>query len=64
MQLDIREAETQLSKLVDRVLKGERIVITEAGKPCVELVPHKQRETYRQPGRFRGQISIAEDFDR
>jgi prevent-host-death family protein len=63
MQLNIHEAKTQLSKLTERVLKGERVVIARAGKPCVDLVPHHRQDGPRQPGRYRDQIVIHDDFD-
>jgi antitoxin (DNA-binding transcriptional repressor) of toxin-antitoxin stability system len=43
--------------------RGEKIVIAKAGKPCVELVPC-QDQPRRVPGRFKGRIRLAEDFDR
>lgn len=63
MQLNIHEAKTQLSKLAERVLKGERVVIARSGKPCMDLVPHRSTEQRRKPGRYRDQIWIADDFN-
>lgn len=63
MQFNIHEAKTQLSRLAERVLKGERIVIAKSGKPCVDLVPHNPHEQPRQPGRYKNQIVIKDDFD-
>ena len=62
MQLNIHEAKTQLSRLAERVLKGERIVIARAGKPCMDLVPHNQSSEPRKPGRYRGQIHMDSNF--
>ncbi|MFP4614783.1 MAG: type II toxin-antitoxin system Phd/YefM family antitoxin [Thiohalorhabdus sp.] len=63
MQVNIHEAKTKLSKLGELVLKGERVVIARAGKPYLDLVPHRERTEPRAPGRFKGRIHMAEDFD-
>ena len=63
MQVNIHEAKTQLSKLAELVCKGERVVIAKAGKPCMDLVPHREGGE-RKPGRLKGAIKMAEDFDR
>lgn len=62
---NIHEAKTHLSKLVERVLAGEDIVIAKAGKPMVRLVPYAgtMEKKPRQPGCWRGQVWMAEDFD-
>ncbi|MCM6775743.1 type II toxin-antitoxin system Phd/YefM family antitoxin [Nocardia sp. CDC159] len=39
--VNIHEAKTHLSRLLERVAKGERIVISKAGKPIADLVPHR-----------------------
>jgi antitoxin (DNA-binding transcriptional repressor) of toxin-antitoxin stability system len=39
------------------------IVIAKAGKPYLDLVPHREETAPRQPGRFKGKIKIADDFD-
>ena len=60
---NIHEAKSQLSKLVDRALQGEEVIIARAGKPVVRLVPLRQGETPRQGGQWHGQVRIADDFD-
>ncbi|TQF00163.1 MAG: type II toxin-antitoxin system prevent-host-death family antitoxin [Spiribacter salinus] len=62
MQINIHEAKSQLSRLAERVHKGETIVIAKAGKPCMDLVPHRV-SAVRRPGRFKGSIALASDFD-
>ncbi|HET8790641.1 MAG TPA: type II toxin-antitoxin system prevent-host-death family antitoxin [Modicisalibacter sp.] len=62
MQINMHEAKSQLSALAEKARQGEKIVIAKAGKPCVELVPYRDRPR-RQPGRYKGQIEIAADFD-
>lgn len=60
--VNIYEAKTHLSELVDRAEGGEEIVIAKAGRPVARLVPLRTvRE--RKPGRWRGRVWIAPDFD-
>ena len=63
MIVNVYEAKTHLSKLLDRVLEGEEIVIGRAGKPVARLVPFGAKRTPRVPGRLAGKIFMAEDFD-
>ena len=60
---NIHEAKSQLSKLVDRALAGEDVIIARAGKPMVRLVPVDQSTTPRKGGQWKGKVRIAEDFD-
>jgi prevent-host-death family protein len=59
----ITEAKAQLSALIERVAKGETIVIGRAGKPIAKLVPWSPTQENRKPGALRGKIKIAADFD-
>jgi prevent-host-death family protein len=59
--VNIYDAKTRLSKLVDRAAAGEEVVIAKAGKPVARLVGLRVRE--RTPGRGAGKIEIAPDFD-
>lgn len=63
MQVNMHEAKTQLSKLGEKAWEGESVVIAKSGKPYLDLIPHRERQVDRKPGRLRGRISIAEDFD-
>jgi prevent-host-death family protein len=60
--VNIHEAKTHLSKLIERVRLGEEIIIAKAGTPVARLVPEKRREP-RKPGSAKGQIWIADNFD-
>lgn len=60
--VNIHEAKTHLSKLIERVRLGEEIVIAKAGEPVARLVPEKPRKP-REPGSAKGQIWIADNFD-
>ena len=62
--INVHEAKTQFSKLLERVRSGEDIVIAKAGTPIARLVPYtppKRRIT--RPGAMQGEIWIADDFD-
>jgi prevent-host-death family protein len=61
--VNIHEAKTQFSKLVDAASGGEEIIIAKAGKPVAKLVPISTDRTARKPGRLKGKLRIAEDFD-
>jgi prevent-host-death family protein len=62
-QVNVYEAKTHLSRLLDRVEAGEEIVIGRAGRPIARLVPYRRNTGARQPGSWRGKVHIADDFD-
>ena len=62
MQVNVHEAKTQLSKLLERVEGGEDIVIARAGKPVARLVPFRLGSGARSPGALRGRIVIHDSF--
>jgi prevent-host-death family protein len=61
--VNIHDAKTQLSRLIERVEAGEEIVIARAGRPVARLVPLRRATRPRMRGRWRDQITIAPDFD-
>ena len=61
--VNLYEAKTKLSELVERAAGGEEIVIAKAGKPKARLVPLARTATRRKPGVWRGNVWIADDFD-
>lgn len=63
MLVNIQEAKTHLSRLVERAAAGEEIIIGKAGRPRARLVPYTERREPRRPGAMRGRIRIADDFD-
>jgi prevent-host-death family protein len=62
-KVNVHEAKTHLSKILDRVLAGEEIIIAKAGKPVARLVPLEAERKPRVPGTYAGRIRIADDFD-
>jgi len=61
--LNLYEAKTQLSKLVDEAAAGKEIVIAKAGKPRARLVGLRPPRKRRRPGGAKGRIRIGQDFD-
>jgi prevent-host-death family protein len=61
--VNVHEAKTHLSRLLEDVSRGEEITIAKAGKPVAKLVPITTSRPLRTPGFLRGKIRIAEDFD-
>lgn len=61
--VNIHEAKTQFSKLIEAVSHGEEIVIAKAGKPAAKLVPVQTSKPIRKPGALKGKMRIAADFD-
>jgi prevent-host-death family protein len=62
-QVNLHEAKTHLSRLVDRAASGEEIVIAKSGRPVAKLVPFDRDRTPRQFGTMRGLIKVTDDFD-
>jgi len=62
-QINIHEAKTNLSKLIQEALSGEEVIIAKGNIPVVKLVPLYQQKTKRQLGTAKGKIMMADDFD-
>lgn len=63
---NIHEAKTTLSKLIERALAGERVIIAKAGKPLVELSPISQTAAIDRAsifGMFEGQMILSDDWE-
>jgi prevent-host-death family protein len=63
VQVNMHEAKTRLSQLVELVEDGERVVIARAGVPVAELIGHTAAQTYRRGGQWKGKARIGNDFD-
>lgn len=61
--VNVHEAKTHLSRLLQRAAEGEEIIIARAGVPVARLVPFSALRSPRQPGALKGQIWMADDFD-
>jgi prevent-host-death family protein len=62
-RVNVHEAKTQLSRLLEEVEAGERIVIARAGKPIAVLSAYERATRKRRLGQFAGQAEAAPDFD-
>lgn len=60
--MNLYEAKTQLSALVEEAAGGAEIIIAKAGRPKAKLVAFRETAR-RRPGRGKGTIWIADDFD-
>jgi prevent-host-death family protein len=61
--INVEEAKTHLPRLLERVSKGEEIVIAKAGKPVARLIPVVESLERREPGTASGRVAIGDDFD-
>lgn len=62
-QVNVHEAKTHLSRLLDRAARGEEIIIAKAGRPVAKLVGIARPVRRRELGLARGKIVIHDDFD-
>ena len=61
--VNMHQAKTSLSRLVERALAGEDVVIARNGEPLVKLVPVPKERKPRVPGRGKGKIWISPEFE-
>lgn len=63
-KINIHQAKTHLSRLVEDVASGSEVLIAKGGRPMARLVPLRRDDTPRRPGVLKGKLRIADDFDR
>ena len=63
MKINVYAAKTHLSRLIDRAMSGEDVVITRHGRPVARLVSAEGAQTPRKLGLLGGRVRVAEDFD-
>ena len=63
-QINIHEAKTHLSRLVDEAASGEPFIIAKAGRPVAKVVPVDAEPTRERLGFMKGFVKVPEDFDR
>jgi len=61
--VNVHQAKTQFSRLIDAAHAGETIVVAKDGKPWARLVPLEQGEPKRQPGVLKGQLQLPAPDD-
>ena len=63
MEVNVHEAKTHLSKLLERVALGEEVIIAKAGTPVAKLVPFDQQPQTRIFGSAKGEFTVPDDFN-
>jgi prevent-host-death family protein len=63
VEINIHEAKTHLSKLLERVALGEEVIIAKAGKPVAKIVPILSERPHFQLGSARGEFTVPDDFN-
>jgi prevent-host-death family protein len=63
VQVNVHDAKTHFSSLLDRAAAGEEIIIAKAGTPVARLVPLAPSSSVRVPGARLGRMTMADDFD-
>jgi len=63
LQVNVHEAKTNLSKLIQKVVDGEEVIIARGNQPIIKLVLIEQSKPKRRLGTAKGKIKIADDFD-
>ncbi len=61
--VNIYEAKTRLSQLVDQAARGDDVIIARAGRPIARLVAFRPASAVRKPGRMRGRVRVSANFD-
>jgi prevent-host-death family protein len=62
--INIHQAKTNLSSLIQQTLAGKDVVIAKAGKPVVKIVAFKEKLKPRKPGLWKGKIWMSDDFNK
>lgn len=63
MLVNIHEAKTNFSKLINLALSGEDVIIAKDGTPIIKLTPYTVEESKRKSGQLKGILHISDDFD-
>lgn len=63
MEVNIHEAKTHLSKLLERVALGEEVIIAKAGTPVAKLVPVQSKKRRFQFGSAKGEFVVPDNFN-
>ena len=62
-KVNIHQAKTHLSRLVEDVASGSEVLIAKGGRPMARLVPLRRDETPRRAGLLKGKLKISDEFD-
>ncbi len=58
------ETKTNLSKLINKVIEGEEVIIAKSGKPVAKLIPILKKNVKRKAGLFKDAVTITDDIDK
>jgi prevent-host-death family protein len=61
--VNIHQAKTTLSQLLESALAGEDVIISKAGKPLARIIPYQPEKKPRIPGYWKDRVKMADDFD-
>ena len=62
-KINIHQAKTHLSRLIEDVASGNEVLIAKGGRPMARLVPLGRDDSPRRPGLLKGKLKISEEFD-
>ena len=63
VQVNLHEAKSKFSNLIDQAIGGEEVIFTKSGKPVAKLVPFANPAQNRKSGSAKGKLIISDDFD-
>jgi prevent-host-death family protein len=63
-KINIHEAKTHLSRLIEDVANGNEVLIAKGGRAMARLVPLRRDDNPRRPGMLKGKLRISDEFDR
>jgi prevent-host-death family protein len=61
--VNIHEAKTHFSQLINQALRGDEIIIAKSGVPLIKLTPYEKPKAVRKGGQFNGMMTIEDNFD-
>ena len=62
-KVNIHQAKTHFSRLIELAASGEEVVIAKSGKPVARLISYTPKGLVRRPGSMRGKIRLKKSFD-
>lgn len=61
--VNVHEAKTHFSKIINQALQGEEVVISRGNHPLLKLVPYHEEVSVRKGGQLKGMLIVEDDFD-
>jgi len=63
VHVNLSDAKSKLSKLINQVIAGEEVIIAKSGKPVAKIVPFEKPNQNRKPGSAKEKLIMSDDFD-